>query len=73
MHALDGLLVALAVVVGVVIADGAAEAAATVEKLLSSPRSDGRTLRLIERHDTGPETSNQWLLRYACVEQAASA
>lgn len=53
--------------------DGAAEAAATVEKLLSSPRSDGRTLRLLERHDTGPETSNQWLLRYACVERGASA
>ena len=37
--------------------------------LLSSPRSDGRALRLLERRDIGPETSNQWLLRYECVER----
>jgi SAM-dependent methyltransferase len=27
-------------------------------------REAGRTLRLVERRDVGPETSNQWLLRY---------
>jgi SAM-dependent methyltransferase len=47
--------------------DGAAEAARVVEKLLSVPRSDARSLRLLLRRDIGPQTSNQWLLRYACV------
>jgi SAM-dependent methyltransferase len=47
--------------------DGAAEAAGAVSALLSSPRADGRHLDLVERRDIGPETSNQWLLRYACV------
>jgi MoaA/NifB/PqqE/SkfB family radical SAM enzyme/SAM-dependent methyltransferase len=36
--------------------DGAPEAAARIERF---------GLRLVERHDVGPETSNQWLLRYA--------
>ncbi|APR87457.1 hypothetical protein A7982_12806 [Minicystis rosea] len=47
--------------------DGAAEAARAVTSILSPPRADGRTLELVERRDIGPETSNQWLLRYACV------
>ena len=47
--------------------EGAAEAMARVSRLLAAPRSDGRTLRLIERRDVGPETSNQWLLRYECA------
>jgi MoaA/NifB/PqqE/SkfB family radical SAM enzyme/SAM-dependent methyltransferase len=46
--------------------DGAAEAAAAVARVLASPRPDGRSLRLVERRDIGPETSNQWLLRYTC-------
>lgn len=47
--------------------DGAAEAARVVEELLSTPRDDARSLRLLLRRDIGPQTSNQWLLRYACV------
>jgi SAM-dependent methyltransferase len=47
--------------------DGAAEAARVVEKLLTAPRNDHRSLRLLLRRDIGPQTSNQWLLRYACV------
>jgi MoaA/NifB/PqqE/SkfB family radical SAM enzyme/SAM-dependent methyltransferase len=47
--------------------DGAAEALRVVEGLLSAPRPDGRSLRLLLRRDIGPQTSNQWLLRYACV------
>jgi SAM-dependent methyltransferase len=43
--------------------DGAAEADATVRAAsLASRRT--RALRLVERRDIGPETSNQWLLRY---------
>jgi SAM-dependent methyltransferase len=49
--------------------DGAAEAAATVDELSTSPREDGRALRLLERRDVGHQTSNQWLLRYECVGQ----
>ena len=41
--------------------DGAAEAAARLE---------GRPLRLVERQDVGPATSNQWLLRYERLEGA---
>lgn len=47
--------------------DGAAEAARAVTSILSPLRADGRALELVERRDIGPETSNQWLLRYACV------
>jgi len=47
--------------------DGAAEAARVVEELLSVPRDDKRSLRLLLRRDIGPRTSNQWLLRYACI------
>ena len=47
--------------------DGPAEAAAQVEALRSIQWQDGRRLHLVERRDIGPETSNQWLLRYACV------
>lgn len=43
--------------------DGAEEAAA---------RLAGRPLRLVERRDVGPETSNQWLLRYERLEEGAS-
>ena len=46
--------------------DGAAEAAAAVDRLHRAPRTDGRALRLIERRDVGRGTSNQWLLRYEC-------
>ncbi|MFT3769667.1 MAG: class I SAM-dependent methyltransferase [Minicystis sp.] len=49
--------------------DGAAEAARAVASILSPPRADGRALDLVERRDIGPETSNQWLLRYACVSR----
>jgi SAM-dependent methyltransferase len=41
--------------------DGAAEAARRLE---------GRPLRLVERQDVGPATSNQWLLRYEREEVA---
>jgi SAM-dependent methyltransferase len=47
--------------------DGAAEAARVVEELLTDPRDDDRSLRLLLRRDIGPQTSNQWLLHYACV------
>jgi MoaA/NifB/PqqE/SkfB family radical SAM enzyme/SAM-dependent methyltransferase len=40
--------------------DGAAEAAR---------RLDGAPLRLLERRDVGPSTSNQWLLRYEVVSR----
>lgn len=43
--------------------DGAGEAAA---------RLAGRPLRLVERQDVGPATSNQWLLRYERLEEGAS-
>lgn len=52
--------------------DGAPEAAAAVDRVISSPRTDGRTLRLRERRDVGHETSNQWLLRYECVEEPSA-
>lgn len=47
--------------------DGPAEAAVQVEALRSLQWQDGRRLQLVERRDVGPDTSNQWLLRYACV------
>ena len=47
--------------------DGPAQAAAQVEALRSIAWPDGRVLQLVERRDIGPETSNQWLLHYACV------
>jgi len=43
--------------------DGAAEAARRLE---------GRPLRLVERRDVGPGTSNQWLLRYERASERAS-
>jgi SAM-dependent methyltransferase len=47
--------------------DGPVEAAAQVQALETIQWHDGRSLQLVERRDIGPETSNQWLLRYACV------
>jgi SAM-dependent methyltransferase len=41
--------------------DGAAEADATVRAAISLAE---RPLRLVERRDVGPATSNQWLLHY---------
>ena len=41
--------------------DGAAEADAAVQAVVVQA---ARALRLVERHDVRPDTSNQWLLRY---------
>jgi SAM-dependent methyltransferase len=41
--------------------DGAADADAVIQ---AAAREVGAPLRLVERRDVGPETSNQWLLRY---------
>ncbi len=53
--------------------DGAAEAHACVTEVITGPRDDHKTLVLTERRDVGPETSNQWLLRYTCGARSSSA